>query len=182
MTLDEVIQAAMRKLSLGSDEYATRRYAPLFTDAANLALLDLSKSIHPVTTESVTVTNGVFLFSSLTKCIRKLIRIVFDGAEIHSRADGDTVYLCKEVTGSATVTYEYYYDQLVDGSDQLPIPAAYQRLIPIYVAAEFCLGGGDDDSQNKGTVYMSLYQQGKKDLVRRENGTTNSYLFKNRLG
>lgn len=180
MTFGEAIGAALLDLGLGDTEIAHDQYDRILMQYANDCVLELSKDCRPVAhDESVSAVDGAFSLSSLAHPVYNLLRVRAGDRIYHTRAEGDEIYLCAAYTGTVQVTYEYYYTPARLKTDEIPLPAPYLRLVPLYMTSQFGLGG-DRWQQQRGRTQLQMFQELRRDLKKNQYGATDSYKLKNR--
>ena len=182
MTYGEAVDLSLRDLGLGVTEYSREQYDAQMLSYANAAVLELTKDCRPAAIdEVVAAVSGRFSVSDLQHPLYRLLHVKSDEREYHTMEEGGTIYICQDYTGDLKVTYEYYYDPALTRDDEIPLPAQYHQLIPLYISAKFLLSNGGDKTQlSRAQTNMSLFSQLRNNLRRPQHGATSASKLKNR--
>jgi hypothetical protein len=184
MTLNEIITKSLAIMERSTDSESLSMYRAQMTVYANDAVRKIAERYKGAKTETLTLTNGTFDISALTRQPTKIISVISGDKPVwfYQKTEGTGVFTCEGLpNGAATVdvTYRFVPKMLIGNNDVPELPLYTHDIIPYYVVACERASAGDGDTQAAASVYFQLWNAGLANVKSAHMGEPGSYALIN---
>lgn len=178
MTLNDMIVAALAQLDRGHDAQTIETWRARLTRFANEGAADLAYAVKLRRTDTVTSDDGTVDLDSLPRPVVRLTKVERGGREVKWDAGEMSRVISTGAAGDIKLTYQCLPAEMENPTDVPEIPERYHGLLVAYMVGRERMSG-DADMQRGGTVYLSMYEAGRKRILSQPD-IPNAYSFLNR--